>query len=943
MSTRLRAIPYRVVHCTSSDDQHTERELEKGRSRRGWHSARFCDYPQELVLRFDEEVDIREIRVLSHQSKIAAQILVSVGRGPGLRGGSFESLGYMRLDPNERSNFNARELKKVHVNTRGSMLKLSIQKSHINRINHYNQVALMAIEVLGSARRRDGRSNARSGESGADSSRGKGADARTKAKIKALLEAKKRAVAEEDYARAKKIKLAIEALEKIGPHLAMLERKKKEAVEREDFDTASAIKEEIQRIRTGRTSKPRQGGQMPYPPQGGGGYPPQQGYGGPYNGDGNGYSPSAAQRGQGFPGDDGRFPPDDGGMNRGGAAGQQPPYPPGGFGPDGHQGEYPPAQGGFPPGQDGAPPQGGDFQGTRSGPFGQPQQYPTGGASPGASPQVGQGFPANRPGYFGPDGKSPHPGGFGPAGGPDAAVSPQGGGFPANQPGFGGGAKPFPANQPGYGTRHNPMDDRPIRPMKDQKFYSEDRPLPALAKKGGGGGGMDENPFGGEAPPSDQEPQKLSEKDQSVAAPWIPLYGENTVRCLFDNRWVVKERGIKAIIDSFKSGSLGSKDAAGLLSSCVSILKSNIDDKIIGIGVACSELFLTMLTNIGSRTNCDRASSLVGSLFKKLGSGATRVRQAALNALTIGHAKSNAVAEAATRRLLKPLDSKDLNKPVVQVTRGELLLSIIKGHKLNAKLGLTVERVMPNAVILLENRDGRVRDIGMRIISAIEPHSGLPKLKPYFKNVRQGIIDTLYSHMNKKVPGRGTDGKGGGGGRGGKASTTRRSTTKGGTGDFTVHSEGKGKSPKAGDGPAGEGDGEHPPGYCQFCEFHDPSFDEVKMDIHYWSVCPMLISCPKCEEVVEVASYTQHCLETCEKKNEFVKCKTCNLAFAKEDIAAHRKTKCKPQPKREVGSRCPLCLKDIPPWEEGWKQHLIDNKCPCNKRTNGTAPPAEVQ
>ena len=61
----------------------------------------------------------------------------------------FSRLGYLSLDSNERSNFKARELKSVYLKARGSFLKLLFHKSHVNTLNLYNQVGLIAINILG--------------------------------------------------------------------------------------------------------------------------------------------------------------------------------------------------------------------------------------------------------------------------------------------------------------------------------------------------------------------------------------------------------------------------------------------------------------------------------------------------------------------------------------------------------------------------------------------------------------------------------------------------------------------------------------------------------------------------------------------------------------------------------------------------------------------------
>jgi len=58
-------------------------------------------------------------------------------------------LGYLSLDSNERSAFKARELKSVYLKKRGAFLKLLFHRCHINSLNLYNQVGLIAINVLG--------------------------------------------------------------------------------------------------------------------------------------------------------------------------------------------------------------------------------------------------------------------------------------------------------------------------------------------------------------------------------------------------------------------------------------------------------------------------------------------------------------------------------------------------------------------------------------------------------------------------------------------------------------------------------------------------------------------------------------------------------------------------------------------------------------------------
>ena len=55
----------------------------------------------------------------------------------------------MSLSDNEKTAFKARELKSVQVDAVGVFLKLNIHKNHINKYNLYNQVGLVAINVIG--------------------------------------------------------------------------------------------------------------------------------------------------------------------------------------------------------------------------------------------------------------------------------------------------------------------------------------------------------------------------------------------------------------------------------------------------------------------------------------------------------------------------------------------------------------------------------------------------------------------------------------------------------------------------------------------------------------------------------------------------------------------------------------------------------------------------
>lgn len=63
----------------------------------------------------------------------------------------FNRLGFLSLETNERSGFQARELKSVYVDAYALLLKVVLHKCHVNKFNLHNQVGLIAVNCMGEA------------------------------------------------------------------------------------------------------------------------------------------------------------------------------------------------------------------------------------------------------------------------------------------------------------------------------------------------------------------------------------------------------------------------------------------------------------------------------------------------------------------------------------------------------------------------------------------------------------------------------------------------------------------------------------------------------------------------------------------------------------------------------------------------------------------------
>lgn len=146
-------LKYKIIKCTSEDPDFPVAELlSHSQHTRGWQTARYCEFPQEVWLKFENPVHLRQVQFLSHQSKIATKIELFTGNSPPgaqLDATQFKRLGYLSLDNNERSQFQARELKSVYVDVPARFVRILFHKCHANRYNVVNQVGLIALSCLG--------------------------------------------------------------------------------------------------------------------------------------------------------------------------------------------------------------------------------------------------------------------------------------------------------------------------------------------------------------------------------------------------------------------------------------------------------------------------------------------------------------------------------------------------------------------------------------------------------------------------------------------------------------------------------------------------------------------------------------------------------------------------------------------------------------------------
>ncbi|KAM9107515.1 centrosomal protein of 104 kDa isoform 3-T4 [Megaptera novaeangliae] len=277
-------IGFVVVSSSGHEDGFSARELMvHAPTVSGWRSPRFCQFPQEIVLQMVERCRIRKLQLLAHQYMIASKIEFYVSESlpeyfAPYQAERFRRLGYVSLCDNEKTGCKARELKSVYVDAVGQFLKLIFHQNHINKYNVYNQVALVAINIIGDPADFSDESNITSREKLIDHYLGHNTedpalegtcsgksdyisplddlafdmyqDPEVAQIIRRLDERKHEAAQRERYDDAKTLKQAIADLQKVGERLGRYEVEKRCAVEKEDYDLAKEKKQQMERYRS---------------------------------------------------------------------------------------------------------------------------------------------------------------------------------------------------------------------------------------------------------------------------------------------------------------------------------------------------------------------------------------------------------------------------------------------------------------------------------------------------------------------------------------------------------------------------------------------------------------------------------------------------------------------------------------------------------------------
>ena len=258
-------LEHKLIESTTEDNEHPLRELLKGVKGVGWFSSRFSQYPQEIYIQFTQPVFLKQINMVVHEKYIPSKIKFYtfypdksneiIGNYHNVQ---YKYIGFIKMDTNERSQFRARESRKVHVNTKALFFKIELGKNYTNEYNVFNQVGLMNLDFFGIYLPLIGNNFKKNQFILKHTLRKDNVNKMSDViledicgeELKELKEQMNYNIENENYMECKQIKIKLDKIRILGKQIYDLENQKKIAVNNEDYDQAMNLKNLVNKMKT---------------------------------------------------------------------------------------------------------------------------------------------------------------------------------------------------------------------------------------------------------------------------------------------------------------------------------------------------------------------------------------------------------------------------------------------------------------------------------------------------------------------------------------------------------------------------------------------------------------------------------------------------------------------------------------------------------------------
>eukprot|EP00760_Papus_ankaliazontas_P027040 PhM_4_TR3116/c0_g1_i1/m.21962/K16458/CEP104; centrosomal protein CEP104 len=861
----------------------------------GWRSSKLCEYPVEIVIRFDGEVEMRALQLLSHETMIARKIEIficrpdehtgQVKRHPNLAHATFARLGYISLSANEATNYSARELKTVQLghNTTAVYLKLVLHQCHVNAHNYFNQVGLVSVGVVGDLTtpyvsqaltmsmepemplidqamlHHPQNSDAQETYSAPPQQQQQQPfDKETEQKLKELALLKAQAVEVEDYDAAKRHKVSMDKIRDTAKRLMQLEQEKKSAVMKEDYDKAKELKTEIDTLKRELAQINPHNRPQPQPPL----FPQQV--------------PAA--------------PPVPVPMQQ-----QQQPTSPIAAG-------LPPLMASEPPARFD------DLPAVSHARAQQVEESEVPEVVPPPSKPINVEDIVNHPNPF------------------NVGASNEGQRIRRDDTAAPGAFTEAAMAAAATGGNAATFDVRAL-PEWERKIHST---FLKIAPD--------------HADVEDLSADKLREMSEIVS-----LFGEYLGRALSSKRFQTREGAIKVIaaeMDSFPQGP--AKAVAGLM-RYMTMKGVGLADPIQSTySTACDftrQCIEGKYDAVAAGTVGPAIVTVLPQLLLKASDNQQKVRETAstLILMAAGH-KEVGVERVAGVVVSEPKDPKKPKAVNFRLYTSRLSILMLLLDKFGGTAKSSPPSLMPDNVMsvlvsdALQHANNEVRELAVRVtVRLCKTHGHV--MDKYLNGLKPALRQVIDDKLEEDAGPAPAAGKGF---QEGEMASQSFSVQQGQGGLLAAAREANKATAAAGSPPKPKPKPKTKPltpeekaeRTCQFCGNFDERYNESLMDLHFVRSCPMLAPCPLCVQVIEIAMLQEHLNDECEKRFEAVrKCPRCGDAIKISEYDQHVDAAvCLEQsPSFAV---CPLCKGKVsPPTDDGWAAHLLKAPgCPKNPR-----------
>lgn len=439
------------------------------------------------------------------------------------------------------------------------------------------------------------------------------------------------------------------------------------------------------------------------------------------------------------------------------------------------------------------------------------------------------------------------------------------------------------------------------------------------------------------------------------------VFGEYRARCLHSKAWSLREAAITKIIMMLESDNdVG--DANSILSAVCGVLRLGAEDKIQQVLFNSLNL-MEQVVGLLKRERLPRSTTspafegVVVQLIEKLSDGNSRLREGARKGLDILAASSSVGAGFIAFHAAKALSPKQKNAWRPIASRIQLMADLVNTYGIGQSSGLNMDSLLnfskTNGAYAHSNVE--VRDAAKDLVVAIQRQVGTTPLEPTLSALRKKQreeYEAAFEAAATNAPGAASGKKPAAGPASSNTAATAASKRTDMTHQHATHHPG-GKVPTSSARVQEKGNGYNagsppPRGHaaeeeakgggqdfstCMFCGVSNPKWTESELDLHYWKDCPLLISCPSCAQIVEIAGLPEHLLDECDAKSNYVPCDVTGLAIRKNEFDTWRKSpNCRPAPDNSM--YCPLCTTAVDDSDEAWQHHLTVD-CAKNGRTKG--------